>query len=978
MKGWTTGAGRVVARTVTLALALAVAAVTAAAAEPRNPQLVARGYIGRQGDQPRAEALKISRLDISVALRGGVAVTTVSARFDNPTSLPLEGDFTLDLPPASVVTGYALDVDGRMLDGVLTPKRQATLAYRARVRGNIDPGLAEAAREGAFRTRVFPIPAGGGRTVRLSFATPLSRAAPYRLPLNVPDAVQVSLDVRAEDLAGRTAIAGPAGLPLRWAGGSGGLTARARADGRPLSGALVVGPVRPAGPVLLSSSPAGERFFDLNDAADAPAAAAPVRRLRVYWDRSRSRRDDDLAAEIALLQRYLEAERPGTLDILLFADDGPELRTLAAPDARAVGGLLRGLDYEGATSLERVLAAAPPPADACLIFSDGTVTLDPYRAGRVGCPLIAVSSAPDADRGFLGALARASGGEHLDLRAGGTPETALARLRRREPRVTGITDGSGGEVDYAPLPGSAGGFRAVGRAPASGALEVELSDGSRRRYGLSGAAAPAGGGASALWAAEAAARLGATDRPDLDALVALARRYSVATPSAVFLVLETAEDCAQSDVEPPATAGAELLRSWRELAAERRAEKAAARAERLTEVVEAWEEQRRWWRTRFDPRARPKRSRGRAGDSAVAAEAVPPPPASPAPAMELGGGDDEVQAVVVTGARRSSQAGSAIVVEVEPWNPNRPYLQVLRAAAPADFRRVYLEQERRHGDLPAFYFDVAEFLFRAGRAAEARRVASNALELPSADAGTRKILADRLLRYGDDRRAVWLYEQVLHSDADRPQPRRDLALALIARSERPGAAAEARRADQARAPDLLTEIAMTPWDGAYDGVELIALTEANRLIPGLRRVGVEPTLDRRLIALMDVDLRVVLEWSTDATDMDLWVAEPTGERAAYDNPRTAVGGRLSNDMTQGYGPEEYMVRRAPDGRYTVWVHAFAGDRLDPNGAVTVRAHLFRDWGRPTQAVEVAEIELQPDEDASGRLVGSLTVARSRR
>jgi len=127
---------------------------------------------------------------------------------------------------------------------------------------------------------------------------------------------------------------------------------------------------------------------------------------------------------------------------------------------------------------------------------------------------------------------------------------------------------------------------------------------------------------------------------------------------------------------------------------------------------------------------------------------------------------------------------------------------------------------------------------------------------------------------------------------------------------------------------------MTPWSEDYDGVEMIALMEANRLIPIYRSLGgVEVALDPRLIALLDVDLRVVIEWNSEENDIDLWVDEPNGERAIYSNPRTVIGGRLSNDMTSGYGPEEYLLRRAPNGTFTVRANVYAADRINPNGVM---------------------------------------------
>jgi uncharacterized protein YfaP (DUF2135 family) len=53
---------------------------------------------------------------------------------------------------------------------------------------------------------------------------------------------------------------------------------------------------------------------------------------------------------------------------------------------------------------------------------------------------------------------------------------------------------------------------------------------------------------------------------------------------------------------------------------------------------------------------------------------------------------------------------------------------------------------------------------------------------------------------------------------------------------------------------------------------------------------------------MPLDLRVVLSWDADNSDMDLWVTDPNGERAYYGNRLTYQGGRMSQDFTGGYGP----------------------------------------------------------------------------
>jgi hypothetical protein len=354
-------------------------------------------------------------------------------------------------------------------------------------------------------------------------------------------------------------------------------------------------------------------------------------------------------------------------------------------------------------------------------------------------------------------------------------------------------------------------------------------------------------------------------------------------------------------------------------------------------------------------------------------------------------GAGRVEEVVVTGQRTASSSSAQLVpaaasppaspeigIEAAPWDPKRPYIDALAAAKPQDWARVFREQEAKYGDLPAFYFDVAEHLYRKGEPKAAAAMALNALELPTSDLTTLTVLADRLMRYGDEDRAIWVYEKVLYLDPDRPQPRRSLALALIERAERTaarGGPAEAQKRDYERAMALLNEVVTREWDSAYEGFEIVALMEANRIVPRMKALGVQAIpLDPRLVDLFDVDLRVVLEWNTDATDMDLWVDDPFSERAIFSHQRTTIGGRLSHDMTQGYGPEEFLLRRAPGGNYTVRVNVYRPDQLNPNGATAIRVRLYRDWGRPTQKVETVEVELKPDEEGA-RLIGTFKVGK---
>lgn len=925
-----------------------------ACATGANPALTARDS-GIDDVRAKPVLLDIADLDVKVEIVGNVARTTVAARFTNPGGDDLEGTFTLQLPEGAVVTGYALDVEGEMIEGVLAPPIRARRAYEAKLRQGIDPGVAEIARGNVFSTRVYPVLADKGRTIRVTFAAPVHAAQGFTLPLS-SKAARAGLSVRVRGAASSPDVVWPTAVKSEWTRSGEDFVNQVTLRNQVLAGRLHIGPARSDGRAFVTSHPSGKRFFELHDAVSAALAAAPrPHSVRVYWDRSLSRADDSLTAELALLEKYLTTLPDAKLEVVPFNSSGAQARVV--PDAAGALKILRAVRYRGATSFAALAGGGLEPADVCLLFSDGVATIDARPEPGLGCTLFAITSARDADRGYLELLTRLNGGAVLAL--AGNMDELLARLRAPAPRIVEVRSADGRSLRFAPLPATVRGWALVAEAPESGDVVVRIAGiGAgivERRYAL----ARDGGrfaGAGALWAYDRVSQLAGDGRREQE-LRDLSLRYSIASPAMSFVVLESPGDYVLAKLTPPANYPKAALAEYRALKREYDAQQAEARAQWLDDLVSEWQTQKDWWAREFVPAERAKQ---------IAPSQRLQQAAMNAPVTALAA--DMLEEVSVTGMRASR---SEISVELAPWNPQRPYLRALDAAGADGYERVLAAQIRKFGALPVFYFDVAEWLYRKGRAADAVEMLLSALELPSRDTETLSLVADRLLRYAHTDRAVWLYEEVVRLDPDRPQPARTLALALEKRASLPGA--RAPRKDLERALGLLTGIVMSPPEDAFEGIELVCLMDANGIIPKLRELGAhEFALDPRLIAVLDVDLRVVIEWNTGATDMDLWVDQPDGERSIYSNPMTAIGGRLSNDMTQGYGPEEYLLRKAIAGEYAISVNVYASDVLNPNGATMVTAHLTRNFGRPDQSTETMEIELEPD-DSGEKLVGRFNV-----
>jgi uncharacterized protein YfaP (DUF2135 family) len=99
----------------------------------------------------------------------------------------------------------------------------------------------------------------------------------------------------------------------------------------------------------------------------------------------------------------------------------------------------------------------------------------------------------------------------------------------------------------------------------------------------------------------------------------------------------------------------------------------------------------------------------------------------------------------------------------------------------------------------------------------------------------------------------------------------------------------------------------------------------------------------------------VIDWNKDETDIDLHIIEPGGEECFYSHKQTRSGGRLSEDFTQGYGPEEYQVKHAAKGKYRIRVNYF-GDRYQKKQVPSfIKLIIYKNFGRPNQTETIESI-----------------------
>ena len=86
---------------------------------------------------------------------------------------------------------------------------------------------------------------------------------------------------------------------------------------------------------------------------------------------------------------------------------------------------------------------------------------------------------------------------------------------------------------------------------------------------------------------------------------------------------------------------------------------------------------------------------------------------------------------------------------------------------------------------------------------------------------------------------------------------------------------------------------------------------------------------------------------------------------------------MSRDVTQGYGPEEYLISKALKGEYKVQTHYFGSRSQRMLAPVTLYAEVYTDYARPEEkrqtlffrleekdhVVDVGEVVYTPDASA---------------
>jgi len=935
--------------------------------------------------------LQISKLSVDIVVTGNIATTTFDITFFNPLGRVLEGEFEFPLADGQSISRYALDMNGHLREGVVVEKEKARVAFENTVRRNIDPGLVEKTKGNNFRTRIYPIPANGEKRVVIGIEQELQvvdNKLLYQLPLYISEKLeQFSIHSLVQNSSTKPAMQENqlkgfdfSSRENDWQGSF------AANDFSPQQTVAFSIPFNEAASSVFTGDYNNSTAFYITTPMNAAfRAKAKAGNIVLLWDISASAEKRNIEKEIALIKKYAERVKDQHITLVPFniAAKQSESFDIQNGDAAALIKRLNDFSFDGGTQLGAI-NLQQYNANEVLLFTDGLSTFGKDEILLAATPVTVINSSPSADHAYLKFIASQTHGKYLDLTRLELEE-AVNNMDQQALVFINAEYNKNEIEELYPATTAHGGFSVAGiMKTATANIKLNYGYGNTVTQSQSFTVTKKGAGydnIKKIWAAMKIAQLDMQYAKNKAIITALGKEFSIVTQNTSLIVLDRVEDYVQYEITPPA----ELQQEYYTLLKDKQANENNEKETAFNEALDAMNNMKDWWGTdrkpipaqKFtvpipEPQAVQSVTYSNAGSvagngftvTADSAAAFSSNQSYYLSANEAAKDEEfkvEADRMLVADAQLAEVSKIAAVplspqapptsdnIQLNEWQPDVPYLKQLEKTAPSAYLSTYLELKKEYENQPSFYADVARFFFSRQNNELALQVLSNINELKLEDAELLRIVANQLLEMGERELAVETFKDILEIRGEQPQSYRDLALAQN----------EAGNFEEA--VKLLYKVATSSWDSRFGEVKAIALNEMNAIISSHPQVNITG-IDTRLVKAMPVDVRIVIGWSSDNSDIDLWVTDPHKEKCYYSNSETAAGGRISNDVTQGYGPEEFLMKKAVNGNYLVEINLFGDRRQTLGGPVTVKAELFTNFGKPNQKREVINCRLTSDKE----------------
>ena len=950
-------------------------------AQDRAPVLIAE----MDGNQVPMMLIKV---DTKVRIAGRLAETSLTMSFLNENNRELSGTLYFPLPEEATVSGYALDINGKMIDGVIVSKAEGRRIFEKIVRQRTDPGLIEWARGNTFKTRVFPIPPQGRRIIKVVYVSQLNPVNnTFTLPMNYKNPINnFKLDISVLDPGAKPLFkSGESEFQLDQGIWHSSISHKNKVHDKDL---VVEIPELNKRKTFVEKASDGNYYYVIYDNPEVQKPqAVNIQSVAVAWDFSLSRKGKH-EKEIELLRTYLNSlPAAAEVNLIAFSNTAEALGKFTASQAEEIIDKIKKQKYDGGThfkSLDSSLNSLSK-SDLILLFSDGIANWG-ERILSTKNPVYTFSADSSTEASFLKFLSLSSGGQWFNLKT--QPVSKVASAIGKNTFLFQGAEGGIANTSYPRIPSPVNGTVIVTGKLDGNRNKIKLQYGFQEgpklgtEYIIDTENAFVSDLLRRYWAQNKLSNLLIDQEENKEEIEALGKKHKLVTPYTSLIVLENVEQYIEHKVQPPESMP-EWVKAYDKRMAEMAKNEETQKQEQTKNLIGSWNNRLKHYETKFsypenfqykakevkksevaieDTFTDPLTTNQTLADATPAQEAMRSVTAEAlAPVNETVAFDSAVRANLVGGIGDADAFGGggnvqlkdAASIDIKKWDPKTPYIAAIKKAD--DKYTEYITQRKSYLNSPAFYFDCAAYFYNSNNKALGEKVLSNIVELNLENAALLRIIAYRLIEEKSFDLAVKILRDVIKIREEEPQSYRDLALALSSKADSLLKMNLKNQADACFKETLqnLEHVITNNWD-RFEEIEIIALNEYNRICA---KSGL-PHFDKSLNKVLNDDIRIVLSWDVDQTDIDLWVTEPSGEKVYYSHNRSTIGGRVSRDFTNGYGPEEYTVRKAMKGKYKIQANFYGSAQVGVSGAVTLKVDVFTKFGTPEEKHQVFSVKLK--------------------
>ncbi|SDQ17920.1 hypothetical protein SAMN05421664_0903 [Chryseobacterium soldanellicola] len=951
----------------------------------------------------------LQKLNIETKITGGISTNVVTMVFRNNSSRLMEGRLTFPLPEDVNVSGYALDINGKLRNAVPVEKEKAKEVFETIEKRNVDPGILEKVEGNNFRTRIYPINANGGeRIVQITYNYELKKSGnnyQYYLPLNYSSEIpeftiktSVFQNAISPQLEER-----PDGSYNFVKNGNIWVAETHKKDYRPSRNLKINFPKSEENEnVLLQKASNGSAYFLASLDVDPQERAKKLpNKLAIVWDNSLSGSKRDHKKEFELLDEYFKVNKGLSVNVYFINNTFDEGKTFKIHNGNwsELKSYLSMVSYDGGTDFGQLKSLRE---DEVLFFTDGFSSFGDLKLSWEN-PVYTIAASNNANFNQLKFISNKTGGEFLNLNEN-LPSKEVRKLLYEPLKFLGIENNSSLSEVYPSLPQSISeSFVVTGILNGSQTtVKVMLGYGNKvtetKTISLDANRQMVNDWEiSQFWAQKKMNELEIFEKKNKNEIKNLSKQFGIVSNNMSLMVLENLADYVRYEITPPA----ELRQEYDKIVKNKQQLKDVRVNDLMKKAEVMTENLKKWWATdfeskekvypkpekeqsQFSPRdsmrsernieevvvlgysAEPRRVASVSASNRVISESV-----SANVTNKLQG---KASGVLIRGfssgqgdykrkeiAESFISKGKITTVDVKSDAEYMKFFQGDKKTE--DIYQTYLAQRRDYIETPQYYFDVAQLLFKNNDKKLGLKVLSSIADLDIENEELYKLLAYRLKQAEVFDKELWISQKVLEWRPFDPQSYRDYALAL----EDNGRYQEALdNLYKILNQSYTREIANRDY-----GIEETIIMEINELITNHGNKLDLKNINPKIIADLPVNIRVVLNWNKDNTDIDLWVTDPNKERCMYSHKSTEIGGRLSDDFTGGFGPEQFLLKKAIKGKYHIQTNFFDERQINIAGPTAIMAEVYINYATGKQERKIVVFQNQKDSkgNSDGILIG---------